>query len=632
MPQTQTLPQALIQAPSQSVHTAVPASARQVLPERLKFLLLPLAALFVVLPLQAHGSSCGDDFPFHVSSWLDAARQMRGGVLYPHWTDLGAYNAGEPRFTFYPPLSWMLGALLVLLFPSAPVSVVFIFLALTAAGFAMYTLARQYTAPSVALCCAVLYAANPYMVCNAAERSAFAELLCATWMPLLFLGMLRSRPTVPGLAVPLSLLWLTNVPSAIVGIYTFVLIFLLRATAIWWQARHAQQPVSLWPRLKPLLGTAFAGMVGALALAAFYVLPVVWEKHFILGASAFVGDYAVSRNFFFGHDGHPIHDMFLRQASWIAVGALSVATLALSYILRASGSRRTESRPAMERNSRPDGTTMLPLRSTAGLLAGLTAVIGFSLTPLSSLLWKLPELNLVQFPWRQLTVLFVIVCLSVALALEKVWGGRHGGKLLLAGPALALPLALLCVHTYRRGSVAPHFDAYLSYLAAHNHGFLPTPEYTVAGTSDAVLGINDPAYWLAATPDAPPPGIALHQAPEHMDPNFLPGWGPATTISQPAPRHLTLTLSQPQVLVLHLRSYPNWHLFRNGVAQPLLVRRTDGLIATHLPAGTSTVDLRWQRPLDQDLGGVMSLLAAAGLLAVAFTERKTSRRQPDGTV
>ena len=322
--------------------------------------------------------------------------------------------------------------------------------------------------------------------------------------------------------------------------------------------------------------------------------------------------------------------MFLRQASWIAVDALSVAALALFLTLRPDKPRRGGFRPGVESSVREDRKAMLPLRSTAALLAGLTAVIGFSLTSLSSVLWKLPELNLVQFPWRQLTVLFVVLCLAMALALHKALGAQHGGRLLLAGVALALPLALLSVHSYRRGSVEPHFEAYLSYLAAHEHGFLPTPEYTVAGVSDAILGANDPAYWLAATPDAPPPGIAMHSAPAHMDPNFLPGWGPATTISQPAPRHLTLNLSRPQVLVLHLRAYPNWRLFRNGVAQSLPLRRRDGLIAIPLPAGASAIDLRWQSSTDQYLGGGLSLLAAVGMLTA--TRRRTRANQLHGTV
>src|SRR5580693_2674203 len=111
-------------------------------PRTLKpLLLIPFATLLVLHPLLIHGPSCGQDLAFHVQSWLDAAQQLRHGTLYPHWDATAAWNAGEPRFLFYPPLSWLLGAILTLIFPIAATPALFTFIALTAAGFAMHRLA-----------------------------------------------------------------------------------------------------------------------------------------------------------------------------------------------------------------------------------------------------------------------------------------------------------------------------------------------------------------------------------------------------------------------------------------------------------------------------------------------------------
>ena len=41
----------------------------------------------------------------------------RHGLLYPHWTASANFGAGEPRFVFYPPLTWMLGAALGIVLP-----------------------------------------------------------------------------------------------------------------------------------------------------------------------------------------------------------------------------------------------------------------------------------------------------------------------------------------------------------------------------------------------------------------------------------------------------------------------------------------------------------------------------------
>jgi hypothetical protein len=75
------------------------------MPLRLHRLLIPLAALLAVLPLLLHGPSCGHDFDFHLLNWLEATSQLRH-LGWPHWAYTPAYNAGEPRFLFYPPLSW----------------------------------------------------------------------------------------------------------------------------------------------------------------------------------------------------------------------------------------------------------------------------------------------------------------------------------------------------------------------------------------------------------------------------------------------------------------------------------------------------------------------------------------------
>jgi hypothetical protein len=69
---------------------------------RLPYLLIPLAAFLATLPLLIQGCSCGHDFDFHLLSWMEAARQFTHGNLHPHWAYTPAYNAGEPRFVFYP--------------------------------------------------------------------------------------------------------------------------------------------------------------------------------------------------------------------------------------------------------------------------------------------------------------------------------------------------------------------------------------------------------------------------------------------------------------------------------------------------------------------------------------------------
>jgi uncharacterized membrane protein len=146
-------------------------------------LVIPLAALIAITPLIARGCSCGHDFDFHLISWFEAARQLAHGT-YPHWANTPAWNAGEPRFLFYPPLSWLLGAVLGLLMPWTWTPVAFTGIVLTGAGLSLYYTARSFVPANAALLAAAIYLANPYILYTAYERTAYGELLAAVWLPL----------------------------------------------------------------------------------------------------------------------------------------------------------------------------------------------------------------------------------------------------------------------------------------------------------------------------------------------------------------------------------------------------------------------------------------------------------------
>ena len=544
--------------------------------------LVPLVALLAVLPILLRGPSCGHDFDFHLLSWLEASTQLAHGA-FPHWAFTPAYNAGEPRFLFYPPISWLLGGLLGLVLPWQLVPAAFTWIALTASGLSFFSLARRYTAPPAALLGAILYLANPYMLFTAYERTAFAELLAAAFLPLLLAAALERHPRILPIALPLALLWLTNAPAAVLS--TYALAFLAAARLI------PQINRSPSPQPRRLALHFAAGTVLGLNLAAFYILPAAYERRFVAIDMAVAPGMQPADHFLFHRmPGHTPDDLFhndvVRTASEIALILFLGIACTLPFARRHTG--------------QPQPDPVLPL-------SALAIAIAFLLTPASTLVWTyLPELRFLQFPWRLSSLLGLIFALFAALALDRYrrWTSPRTLSLTLLFAALLIPAAWLHFHQFcdEEDAVAPRVALFHSPL-----GTEPTDEYTPADADPEALEPHDPPFWLLPNPTQP--GQENAPAP----PAALPGQ---------APSHLQLTLSQPELLVLNRRQYPAWHLRLNGAeVLPHTPERTDGLLTLALPAGTDTVDLVWKSMPDQQASWALTGLAAISALGFRASQK-----------
>lgn len=561
--------------------------------DRLPYLLIPLVAALAVLPLIANGCSCGHDFDFHLLSWMEAARQFAHGNLRPQWMSSAAWNAGEPRFVFYPPLSWTIGAALGVVLPWAATPIVYTWMALTAAGVAMYRLGRTVGGSAAALIVAMLYTVNPYMLFTAYERTAYAELLAAAWIPLLLDGILRRRVTIPGIAIPVAMLWLTNAPAAVMSCYCLALVTLFRSAIEWRRSRLAdmEEPRSSLTSWIVLPRNSLAGTALGLGLAAFYIVPAAFERRYVQIAMAIIPGMRIEDNFLFHHTGDVPHDNVLHTASVIGVIliGLTIAVVAASPLL---GSRLSD-------GEKKGAET----RERLGLLVLLAIVLGFFLTSPALFLWKhLPELAFLQFPWRLVALVSAVLGATLALALSGL--RLRTGQTVSLALVCVLPLIYFGYREFHQDcDPEDTVSARLATFRAGD-GSEPTDEYTpVTADNDSLLR-NSPPYWLASNADGKPPEGA-------------PGGR--------TPSHLTIHTGAPQTLILNLRDYPAWKISVNGVAVAVREQRDDGLLAVPVGAGTSVVQVSYSQMKDHVAGEAISFFCLIPLLFSLRSECSRSR-------
>lgn len=557
---------------------------------RRRSLILACAAI-AVLPLAWRGTSCGHDFDFHLQSWLGVVHHWREGVLYPHWDASANYGAGEPRFVFYPPATWLLGALLGVLLPWTWTPVAFTLIAFIGCGLGFYTMAREWMPEDAATVAASVYLLNPYMLFVAYERTAYGELLSAILLPLLVLYGLREKPALLPLSLVIAALWLTNAPSAVMGCYLLALLVLVAA---------------IQDRSPALILRAAGATALGLGLAAFYIVPAAYEERWVEIARAIGPDMRVEDSFLFGHTGAAFHDQVLRTASWIAVVMLVAAVVAFVLSLRNGKPRR------------------IRLPFVAALI-----VICILQLPLSDVFWRhAPEMRYLQFPWRWLLVLGVVMAAFIGFALRGSFREAHTRKAILirAVTMLALAAIMSSLAAFTFWQPCDEEDNISAQRATfHDSGFEGTDEYTPANADNAAIQQDLPRVRIlpSASADGADSSLAVN-----------PEWNETKSGSINAPvlihrwtsedKEIQLTLNTPAYVVFQLMDYPAWRVTVNG--RPLQSRphRNDGLLTIPLQAGQSVISIRYAATRDVELGRALSLLAIC--ITVAFYMQTKRRR------
>jgi hypothetical protein len=585
-----------------------------------------LAAAVAVLPMLMRGPSCGGDFPFHFTSWHDALHGWRQGIAYPHWALSANFGAGEPRFVFYPPLTWMLGAALGMVLPWALVPAALSFLLLAATGLATRALARQMLtggASTLAGCAAIF---SGYALFDLYGRGGFAEASGGFWIPLLLLFVLRDRnpsaslwrrafdgSTLP-LALALAGAWLSNAPLGVMASY--LLAFMALTAALLSQSSA------------PVLRASVAAFLG-IGLTSFYLLPAAWERRWVdIRQSLANNSYRLENRWLFAGHFDPWmrpHKMVVNVPSLIGVAMIAVAlgSLLLAWLLGKLPKSETR-------------RWWIPL-------ALIPLLVLFLEIPLSLPLWNLlPEFDFLQFSFRWLVVLEAPMAIFFAAAL---WPAQPRRRICIAAACAILFVAISAAagrflfvpfgkyHPETTSSLAAMELA----LDRGGKGIVGVPEYAPLGARNNLVAIGlpdaclvrDPSTVLGKMPDGP-----AYEGPKSFQ--RFPLWQPdqgsceavfSATPNPGNPEHLRIAATTPHsgYLILRLRGYPAWRIAVNGRPIGDLPRRDDGLIAVPVLQGEVLLAVDWTTTSDVIAGRWFSALAALLLTGLWFLERKLRR-------
>ncbi|HEY6129149.1 MAG TPA: 6-pyruvoyl-tetrahydropterin synthase-related protein [Candidatus Acidoferrum sp.] len=543
-------------------------------------------SLAVLTPFFRLGNASGHDVSFHMASWLDAASQWKQGVIFPRWTEWANFGFGEPRFIFYPPLSWILGAFLGTIIPWKVVAPVFIACVQTFAGMSAYALLRRLTETRFsAFVGAVCFAANPYSLLIIYMRSDFAELLAIAIFPVLFLAALRltgffglKKRDLPrcivNFAIPFCAAWLANAPAAVIATYSVTLLLVIAAL----QQRS----------VVPLAGGG-AGMALGFGLAAFYWIPAFYEQRWVNISGILAGGLMPAENFLYAKTADSEHDAFNRIASNIAVLLIFWVLCAVIAAWRTKATGSSRQGPSF------------PISVPAPFLF-LATVATILMFPVTSIFWKyFPELRFLQFPWRWMSVLALCAALFSAVSAR---GWLRWAWVLAATIAMAGSGTYVARHSWWDSDDMPTLQAAIN----DGSGFEGTDEYDPAGDDHTDLPQKAPrARFLVDT-----------VAGEHIDAKIVVEKWSAEH------RWVRVVAPVPGKLALRLLNYPAWRLTLKGAGALAEHSKGTGQMILSIPAGESEVHVDFSRTIDRAIGGWISLASLAGSIFVLFRNRHTT--------
>ena len=566
---------------------------------------------------------------------------IRDGALWPRWAMHHIQGYGYPTFIIQSPLGFYV-AEIFMLFGAGPTlaakqtwAVAFLGSAWGMYRLTIHWLGAEREEPQgidyarlAGLVAGLLYVYIPYHLAGIYVRGALNDTLLLAWYPWVFLafdrlialGGTRGWQRRLGVAILLLACTLLTHTFALISFSPLLVTFVLfRLGLKWWQdgSERAADGVdnstsAMRSVLVPAL-MALAGGVGALLLYANFLLPLLVEGQSLQQQVYSTGTYDYRNHFvYFGQFFSPFWGFGfsddptgVNDGMGFQVGSMAMLLLIISiYQLW-----RDEVR----------------WRPTMIYLLVISIALLIFMTPLSASLWAaVPMLGIIQFPWRLLSlVILVISALAGLTTANLLLSARSQAN--AAGGALVLGLLVM-------------FAGY-SYIGAE---LQPVEKWREDGRAVFEFEREHPDM-IALTEWVDEPFTTSPMTPDYASDTYEEEYGRTETLTRIAVIDgVGEVLSQQSagssgggvvqmeelgVVRVHLFYFPGWEARIDGEIVEYRVSPPNGVLELDVPAGEHQIDVRMGATPVRRMGAGISWVMFLIVLGLIFWPQRWSTKK-----
>lgn len=362
---------------------------------------LPIILLVIVSLLYTRPYFRPGFFPTHDGEWAvvrlaEMQREIKDRQFPPRWADYLNHGYGYPLFSFTYPFPFYVGSVLKVLHIGLVDSVKVIFLgSVVLSAFFMFLLGRELGGNYAGFISGIFYVIAPFRLVDLYVRGSIGESVSLAIFPLLcflsykyitkpsFAKLVLCSGTLAVLILSHNIMALIFFPFWVVFCYIIILSY------------FEDIKLYTWRYIFPMI-------ILGLGLSSFFFLPALIEKKYIILSKISLAN--ISENFIL------LKDYILSPWNY---GAKPSYQLGWAHVLSAViGCIGLIFSNELQRKKY--------VRFTLFIFGSIFVLI-FLAHPVSTVLWRMPPLSWVDFPWRFLTpIAFFLALSTMLLTIHKI--------------------------------------------------------------------------------------------------------------------------------------------------------------------------------------------------------------------